>query len=163
MEGIKGSMLRNLTIKKFEVTFVKLGFWGKKKAKGEFTVAMRPLENALEMTEEIKLPDKASKTRIILDISIEVKVRKGLKNPIMDKVLRKKLVIDKIIPPFDASTVVRPGAPASVPKGAPAVISSDYLFSKLQVRLLIQERKRNSQRGLRSRTGRCRPKSSHKN
>lgn len=43
VEGIKGSMLRNLTIKKFEVTFVKVGFWGKKKAKGEFQVAMRPL------------------------------------------------------------------------------------------------------------------------
>ena len=65
-----------------------------------------------------------------LDISIEVKVRKGLKNAIMDKVLRKKLVIDKIIPPFDASTVVRPGAPASVPSaGAPAVISSDDLLA----------------------------------
>ena len=51
VDGIKGSLMRNLTIKKFEVSFVKLGFWGKKNHKGEFQVAMRALESSLDMTE----------------------------------------------------------------------------------------------------------------
>ena len=46
-----------------------------------------------------------------------MKVRKGIKGPIHDQILRKKLVIDKIIPPFDATTVAKPGASSAVSGG----------------------------------------------
>ncbi len=62
VEGIKGSMMRNLPIKKFEVFLIKLGFWGKKKPKGEWQIPMRGLETDLETTEEIKVPEKTSKS-----------------------------------------------------------------------------------------------------
>ena len=58
-------MYRNLCIKKFEVYLIKLGFWGKKKPKGEWQIPMRALENELESTEELKYAEKSSKMLII--------------------------------------------------------------------------------------------------